>query len=149
MSELMELIKSDSQVSMHIDIRLKDGSIADSTREFGKPMNFKMGEEVFSEKLERALLGLKQGDKKRVMLFPQEAFGEVHPANIYQIPKSQLAKMTDEYEIGTIILFAQPNGQQMPGIVRAIEDTEVTIDFNHPLAGQVVLFDLEIVDVSQ
>lgn len=143
-----KLIKSDSEVSLHIDIRLKDGSIADSTRNIGKPMIFKMGEEVFSDKLEQSLLGLKAGDKKKVMLFPNEAFGEAHPANIYQIPKIQLAKMADEYEVGTIILFAQPNGKQMPGIVREIQETEVTIDFNHPLAGQVVLFDVEIVGVN-
>jgi len=144
---MQEVIGQNSTVSMHIDIRLKDGSIADSTRELKKPMNFQMGTEVFSDKLEAGLLGLKSGDKKKIMLFPNEAFGESHPANIYQIPKSQLAKMADSYEVGTIILFAQPNGAQMPGIVREIGETEVCIDFNHPLAGQVVLFDVEIMEV--
>ncbi len=142
-----KIIGQNSAVSMHIDIRLKDGSVADSTRELKKPMSFQMGTETFSDKLESSLLGLKPGDKKKIMLFPNEAFGESHPANIYQIPKSQLAKMADEYEVGTIILFAQPNGKQMPGIVREIGETEVCIDFNHPLAGQVVLFDVEIVEV--
>jgi len=141
-------INQNSQVAMHIDIRLKDGSIADSTRDLKKPMVFQMGQEIFSDKLEAGLLGLKAGDKKKIMLLPSDAFGEAHPANIYQIPKYQLAKMTDEYDIGTIILFAQPNGQEMPGIVREIGETEVCIDFNHPLAGQVVLFDVEIVEVS-
>lgn len=142
-----KIINKDSKVFMHIDIRLKDGSVADSTRELKKPMEFQMGTETFSDKLEAGLLGLKVGDKKKIMLLPDEAFGEAHPANIYQIPKAQLSKMQDAYEIGTIILFAQPNGKEMPGIVREIGDSEVCIDFNHPLAGQVVLFDVEIIEV--
>lgn len=148
MSEIQIQIQENSTVSMHLDIRLKDGSVADSSRSFGKPLVFTMGQEFFSDKLEKSLLGLKAGDKKKTMLFPNEAYGEAHPANIYEMPKSQLAKMSDGYELGTIILFAQPNGQQLPGIVRNIQETEVTIDFNHPLAGQVVLFDMEIVEVK-
>ena len=146
-------IKSDSTVSMHLDIRLKDGSIADSTRNIGRPMKFKMGEGNFSEKLERGLLELSPGDKKKIMLLPKEAFGEAHPANIYHMPKSQLARMKESYEVGSIIIFTQPNGKELPGIIRAIDHPEdpnkgeVEVDFNHPLAGQVVLFDIEIIEI--
>ena len=64
-----KIIGQNSAVSMHIDIRLKDGSVADSTRELKKPMSFQMGTETFSDKLESSLLGLKPGDKKKIMLF--------------------------------------------------------------------------------
>jgi FKBP-type peptidyl-prolyl cis-trans isomerase SlpA len=131
---------------MHFDIRLKDGSIADSTRSVGQPMQFQLGTGVFSEKLEAELVGMKIGDKKKIMLLPHEAFGEPHPANVYQVPKNRFKDM--ELEPGLIVIFTQLNGDELPGIVREIGEEEVTIDFNHPLAGQVVLFDIEIMAIA-
>lgn len=145
----MSEITPTSTVSMHLDIRLKDGSMADSTRSLGEPMRFTMGEEVFSDKLEASLVGLKAGDKTKVMLLPHQAFGEPHPANIFEVPRSRFKDMpAEELEPGNIIAFAQLDGREMPGIIRSVQDQEVTVDFNHPLAGEVVLFDIEIVEVS-
>ncbi len=141
-------IAASSWVSMHIDIRLKDGSMAESTHNIGKPMRFQMGTDTFSKKLEEALLGLKAGDKKKVMLLPEDAFGEPHPANIYQIPKSRFTQVEKDCEPGTIVMFSHPSGSERPGIIREVQTNEVTIDFNHPLAGQVVLFDVEIITVE-
>lgn len=144
----MTKIDQNSQISMHFDIRLKDGSVADSTRSFEKPMTFKIGDGSFSEKMESELMGLTLGDKKKIMLMPDEAFGESHPANIFQVPVSKMNQLEGGYEVGSIILFSQPNGVEMPGLVREVGEREVTIDFNHPLAGQVVLFDVEIMAVE-
>ncbi len=143
-------ITANSDILLHFDIRLKDGSIADSTHHIGQAMPLTLGKQVFSDTFEQALIGLKAGDKKKIMLMPEEAFGEAHPANIYQMPKSRLDNVeSDEpLDIGSIIQFNQPNGQIMPGIIRGIDDHEVTIDFNHPLAGQIVLFDVEIIAVQ-
>ena len=138
------MITEKSVVTLHIDIRLKDGSIADSTRTVGRPMEFHMGQEVFSEKFERALLGLKTGDKKKVMLLPEDAFGMPHPANIFRVPKKRFQSVEAPLEVGLIILFTEASGVPRPGIVREIHENELTVDFNHPLAGQVVLFDVEI-----
>ncbi|MDF2530317.1 MAG: FKBP-type peptidyl-prolyl cis-trans isomerase family protein [Gammaproteobacteria bacterium] len=144
------VIKAGSTVSMHFDIRLKDGSIAESTRSFEQPMTFTLGQEVFSEKLEQEMLGMKVGDKKKIMLLPEDAFGEPHPANIYQMSRSQFSKMEQDapLEEGLIVAFVQPNGEELPGIIREINEDEVTVDFNHPLSGQVVLFDIEIMAVK-
>ena len=147
---MSEAIQANSKVTMHFDLRLKDGSIAESTHQVGTPMTFNMGDERFSDKMESELLGLKVGDKKKIILLPEDAFGEPHPANIYQMPISRFDKMELDgpLEPGLIVLFTQMDGQQLPGIVQAIEADEVTIDFNHPLAGNVVLFDIEIMTVS-
>lgn len=142
----MKVIQKNSMVTMHFDIRLKDGSIAESTRAF-KPMQFQMGTGVFSEKLEEKLLELKSGDKPKVMLMPEDAFGEAHPANIFQVPADKFTGK-ENVEIGMIFLFTQPSGQEIPGIIRAIDAHEVTVDFNHPLSGQVILFDIEIIEVQ-
>ncbi|MDF2690563.1 MAG: peptidylprolyl isomerase [Gammaproteobacteria bacterium] len=146
----MNFIQPGSTVSMHFDIRLKDGSIAESTRSFKNPMTFTLGQGVFSDKLEQEMLGLKVGDKKKIMLLPEDAFGEPHPANIYQVSRDRFAKMEQDtpLEEGLIVAFVQQNGDELPGIIREIDAEEVTVDFNHPLSGQVVLFDIEIMEVK-
>ena len=143
-------IEADSQVTLHFDVRLKDGSVADSTREIGEPFTFQMGRGVFSDKFESALVGMSQGDKKKIMLLPQDAFGEPHPANVFQVPMSKFkgSPVENDLEPGVILQFTQMNGQDMPGLVREVGEEEVTVDFNHPLAGHVVLFDVEILGVQ-
>ena len=141
-------IESNSTVKIHFELRLKDGSIAEDTRQIGQPMQFTMGDETFSDKMEEELLGLAVGERKKIMLLPADAFGDTHPANIYEFPKSRFTDLAEPLEEGLIIAFTQQNGVELPGTVRAVSDTEVTIDFNHPLAGHVVLFDVEIVEIS-
>ena len=147
----MGQIQANSIVTMHFDLRLKDGSVAESSREIGQPMTFAMGEETFSEKFESAMLGLSEGDKKKIMLLPEDAFGEAHPANIFQVPLSKFkgTDVANQLEVGLIISFAQPNGQEMPGLIRELNDHEATVDFNHPLAGQVILFDVEVIAIKE
>jgi FKBP-type peptidyl-prolyl cis-trans isomerase SlpA len=144
------VIQKDSLVTMHFDVRLKDGSIAESTRTIGKPMTFQMGKDFFSPKLETELLGLEIGAKPKIMLMPEDAFGPIHPANIYQVPRTQFkGTLAQELEVGLIVVFTQPDGRELPGIIHALDEVEATVDFNHPLAGQVILFDIEIIDVKQ
>ncbi len=145
----MKEITNKSTVKLHFDIRLKDGTIAESTHNIGRPMTFTMGDESFSDKMEQALLGLKAGDSKKIMLLPDDAFGQPHPANIYEFPRHRFESLQEPLEEGLIIAFTQQNGVELPGVVRKIGQSEVTIDFNHPLAGKVVLFDVEIVEVSE
>lgn len=140
-------IQKDSTVTLHFDIRLKDGSVADGTRAVGKPFQFQMGTGVFSEKLEEKLLGLTIGDKPKIMLLPEEAFGEPHPSNIFQVPRSKFNE-DEALETGMIYLFTQKDGRELPGIIRNIDQHEVTVDFNHPLSGQVILFDMEICAIA-
>ena len=147
MSDIKNKISENSEVVMHLDIRLKDGSVAESSRKMEKALTFKMGDKVFSDKFESEILGLKAGDKKKVMLLPKDAFGEPHPANIYQVPKDKFAEFSDPIEEGSIIEFAQVKGAPQLGVVRNIDEHELTVDFNHPLSGQVVLFDCEILKV--
>ncbi len=145
----MKTITRDSEISIHFDIRLKDGSVADSTRNIGKAFQFKLGTGVFADKLEEKLVGLSVGAKPKIMLLPEDAFGEPHPAQIYQVPKAKFSQAdgAETLEVGSIFLFSQPNGQEVPGIIQAIDEHEITVDFNHPLAGQVILFDIEVMAI--
>lgn len=131
---------------MHFDLTLTDGSAADSTRMNNKPAKLVMGDGSLTSQFEACLLGLSKGQKKAFTLAPEEAFGHPNPDNIYYLDKSKFGPETPVEE-GAIIAFTQPDGTELPGIIRSVAGESVTVDFNHPLAGQTVVFDVEIIDV--
>lgn len=133
---------------MHFAIKLEDGSAADSTRVNDKPARFVMGDGSLTEAFERCLLGLEEGESKSFDLEPEQAFGMPNPDNIYYLDRSKFSADAPA-EVGAIIAFTQPDGAELPGIVREVAGDSVTIDFNHPLAGHKVTFEVEIIEVGE
>lgn len=144
---MTQVIDQNSEVLMHFDLKLSDGSAADSTRVNNKPAKLQMGDGSLTANFEACLLGLTAGEKKAFTLEADEAFGMPNPDNIHHMDKTRFAADTP-IEVGTIIAFSQPDGSEIPGIIREVEGDSVTVDFNHPLAGQRVIFDVEIISVS-
>ncbi len=139
-------IGKNSFVKIHFKFRMKDGSIAEDTENYGKPFVFQMGQGSFTDKVEQELLGVQIGDSKRVVLLPEEAFGERHLANIYSVPRNRFKDM--DLEEGLIVLFIQKDGTKLPGIVTEFDDYDVSIDFNHPLSGQIIVFEVKVLVVA-
>ncbi|MBU3021856.1 FKBP-type peptidyl-prolyl cis-trans isomerase [Aestuariibacter sp. A3R04] len=139
-------INAASEVIMHFDLKLEDGSAADSTRVNKKPAKLVMGDGSLTPNFEACLLGLQKGDKKSFTLAPEDAFGQPNPDNIHHMDRNRFSNDLT-LEEGVIVAFAQPDGSEVPGIIRSVAGDSVTVDFNHPLAGQTVIFDVEIVDV--
>lgn len=140
-------IEHGREVVLHFTIKLTDDSVADSTKMSGKPAKFRMGDGSLTENFEACLVGLKAGDDREFELEAKDAFGEPNPDNIYQVDATKFSAETKP-EVGAILAFTQPDGTDLPGIVRGINEQFVTIDFNHPLAGQRVRFAVEIIDVN-
>jgi FKBP-type peptidyl-prolyl cis-trans isomerase SlpA len=139
-------INDKSQVIAHITMKLSDGSAADSTKVNKKPAKIVMGDESISPAFEAQLIGLAAGDSKEFTLEAKDAFGEPNPDNFHYVDADKFN--TDvPAEIGSIITFTQPGGIELPGMVKEITGTSVTIDFNHPLAGQAVTFVIDVVEV--
>jgi len=141
-----KVIAENSEVLMHFSIKLADGSAVDSTKVDNKPAKFVMGDGSLTAGFEDCLLGLKEGSSESFTLPPEDAFGLPNPDNFHYI---ELSKFTADVpaEIGTIISFTQPDGTELPGIVREIVADSVTVDFNHPLAGQTVTFEVDVLEV--
>ncbi|MGL5814394.1 FKBP-type peptidyl-prolyl cis-trans isomerase [Aeromonas sp.] len=137
----------DSSVLFHFSIKLEDGSVADSTALHGKPARLRMGDGSLTDSFEQCLLGLQQGEAKSFTLAPEQAFGLSNPDNIYHLDRAKFGADM-EPKVGTIMIFDQPNGGELPGIIRAVEGMSVTVDFNHPLAGHTVTFEVEILGVD-
>lgn len=146
----MSVIKENSEVLMHFSIQLEDGSVADSTQATGKPAKFRMGDGSLTGNFEKCLLGLMEGEKSGFVLEPEDAFGLANPDNIHHM---ELSKFSAEVpaEVGTIVGFSgpdSPDSPDIPGIITHVVGDSVTVDFNHPLAGQRVTFDVEVVTIQ-
>lgn len=146
-SDSSKVICDSSQVILHFDLTLEDGTAADSTRVNDKPAKMVMGDGSLTPNFEACLLDLKVGDKKSFTLAPIDAFGMPNPDNIYHVDRTKFTADMDLSE-GMIMGFSQPDGSELPGIIRSIAGHSVTVDFNHPLAGQTVVFAVEIIDVK-
>ncbi len=141
------IVGDKSQVILHFDLTLKDGTAADSTRVSDKPAKMVMGDGSLTPNFEACLLGLTKGDKKSFTLEAADAFGMPNPDNIYHLDRTKFGAELDIKE-GMIMGFSQPDGSELPGVIRSIAGHSVTVDFNHPLAGQTVIFNVEIIDVK-
>lgn len=141
------IIGTSSTVIFHFDIKLSDGSAAESSRVHNKPARLQMGDGSISPAFEAQLLGMAAGDKKTFTLAPEDAYGMPNPDNIYYVERSKFSAETPA-RAGSIISFTMPDGSELPGLVRDVTGESVTVDFNHPLAGQTLTFNVEILQVS-
>jgi len=143
----MSVIKESSEVLMHFAIKLEDGSVAESTQAMGKPAKFRMGDGSLTDNFEKCLMGLMAGQVSSFTLEPEDAFGLSNPDNIHHVDLTKFGADAPA-EVGTIIAFAGPDGNDIPGIITEVVGDSVTVDFNHPLAGQRVTFDVEVVTIE-
>jgi len=139
-------IQVGSQVTMHFTLKLTDNSVAETTKD-REPAVFTVTQESLKDPVESKLIGLKAGEKMRVELSPDKAYGFPNPENYHVIPLTQFpAEAT--LQIGEVFQFDRPNGEAVPGIISKIEGDQITIDFNHPLSGQTLLFLAEVLSVE-
>ncbi|WP_428771226.1 FKBP-type peptidyl-prolyl cis-trans isomerase [Vibrio sp.] len=143
----MMTIQQDSAVTLHFTIKMADGSVADSTHNQGKPAKLIIGDGSLSDNFESCLIGLTAGDSKSVQLKAADAFGMPNPDNIHHMDRAKFVGDA-EVEVGTVMAFSGPDGVEIPGIITEIAGDSVTVDFNHPLAGQDVTFEVEILSVE-
>lgn len=146
MTEETAIISQGSSVVMYFSITLEDGTVAETT-ELGDPLYFVMGDETIIEGLELALYGLKAGDKQSLKIGPETAYGYSDPENVHAMA---LSEFPDDMhvECGMIVNFAMPDEEEYPGMIKEVGSKQVTVDFNHPLAGHEIVFEVEILEVS-
>ncbi|MBE7215627.1 FKBP-type peptidyl-prolyl cis-trans isomerase [Shewanella benthica] len=130
----------------HMNIVLEDGSTADNTKASGKPARLNIGDESLSPAFEAQINSLEEGDTHSFTLEAVDAFGESNPDAIHYMDRSKFPGDM-ELEPGVIVSFAGPGGSEIPGVVREVAGDSVTVDLNHPLAGQVLTFELEVIQV--
>lgn len=139
------MIQDGSSVTIEYTLTV-DGQVADSSQGRG-PLTYKQGEHQIIPGLEKQLAGMKAGERKTVTIEPKDGYGDVDPAAEQKIPREMIPKDVVP-EAGMMLGMTTPSGQQVPVRIKAVDEKNVTIDLNHPLAGKALSFDVTIVKVE-
>ena len=132
-------------VTINFILKDEDGNVLESTENM-EPFSFISGNNQILPKLEEAVNQMLIGTKRDVKVQAAEGYGEYNESAIQQVDKNEFPEDI-KLEEGMRMIANSPDGKQMPFIVNKIEEKEVTIDFNHPLAGKNLEFNVELVDV--
>lgn len=119
-----------------------EGNVLDASEQ-GQPLPFLEGAGQILPKLEEELIGLNEGDKRNVKLAAADAYGEVRDNMFMEVPKEELAHLP-QLEVGAHLRLELSGGAHIVRVAK-MTDTHVTLDGNHPLAGQPLEFDIEMV----
>jgi FKBP-type peptidyl-prolyl cis-trans isomerase SlpA len=133
-------VSEGTRVYLNFSVSLQDGSEVD-TNFGGDPVDFVIGDGSLLPGFERLLFGMTGGERQMFTVLPENAFGQPNDNNLQYLPRDQFDDDA-EMEIGLVFSFADAGGGEVPGMIISFDDEEVTVDFNHPLAGRTILFDV-------
>ena len=134
-----------TRITLKFALFLKHGDLIDSTGD--KPASCVIGDESLLPGFERAMFGMRAGEKEIFEISPENGFGVPNPQNIHIIQAS-LFKDVDKKE-GAVISFADPHGLERPGVINRVMGDSLEVDFNHPLAGKDLVFEVEVLAVER
>jgi FKBP-type peptidyl-prolyl cis-trans isomerase SlpA len=133
-------VSEGTRVYLNFSVSLEDGSEVDTN--FGSdPVDFVVGDGSLLPGFERLIFGMSAGERQMFTVSPENAFGQPNDNNVQYLPRDQFDEDL-ELEIGLVFSFADASGGEVQGMIIAFDEDEVTVDFNHPLSGRTILFDV-------
>lgn len=132
-------------IHIHYNGKLKDGTVFDSS-EGRDPLQFTIGEKSIIPKLEEAIVGMATGDTATVEIDAADAYGPHRPEAVQTVDRSMIPANID-LSVGNQLQATTQEGQTVVLTVREANDTTVTLDGNHPLAGEDLIFEIEVVEI--
>lgn len=142
-----EQAKNGDTAHVHYTGRLEDGQVFDSS-EGGEPLSFEVGAGQVISGFDDGVRGMEVGDKKRIEIESDDAYGPRTEALIQTVERDKI-NLGAEPEIGMNLMMHLPDGNQIPVSITEVTESHVTLDANHPLAGQKLVFDVELVDLQK
>lgn len=112
-----------------------------------EPLTFVVGSKSVIPGLENQLMGMSVGQQKKIIIGADEAYGPVDPNAFKEVPRSAMPQDT-ELKPGVVVEAEDPQGGSFPGVVWEVKTDSVVLNFNHPLAGQTLEFDVQILDIQ-
>lgn len=137
--------KSGDTVSIHYTGRLEDGTVFD-TSEDKDPLEFTLGEGKVIPGFEKAVEGMEEGDTRTATIDSEDAYGERRDDLVLSVAKQQLPDDLDP-EVGQRLQMQAGDGQTFQVVISDVESDSVEVDANHPLAGEDLTFDIELVEI--
>ena len=144
----MAQAKSGDTVQVHYTGTLNDGTVFDSSA--GRtPLEFTVGSGQVIKGFDDGVSGMTPGDKKTINIPVEDAYGPANEEMVFTLNRSDIPDDIPLEEGMTLNMHEDGSPQPIPVIIRQLSDTSVTLDANHPLAGQALTFDIELVDVKE
>jgi FKBP-type peptidyl-prolyl cis-trans isomerase SlyD len=137
-----DTVTRDTVVSMYYTLTDATGTILDASKD--EPMEYLQGHQNIIPGLESELEGLKPGDHKKIVVQPEDGYGPHNPDLIFSLPLEQFGG--ESPQSGMVVQLQSPEGAMMATVLK-VENNEVTLDANHPLAGKTLNFEIEIVNI--
>ena len=142
----MSQVKKDDKVKVHYTGKLGNGEVFDSSIE-REPMEFQVGSGQLIPGFENGVIDMKVNEKKTLVIPSDEAYGEPRKELIQEVPKDRLPEEIKP-EIGMGLVSKTPEGQEIQLVVKEVNDDSIVVDGNHPLAGQELTFEIEVVGIG-
>jgi peptidylprolyl isomerase len=137
--------KNGDTVQVNYTGKLADGTVFDSSVG-GNPLEFTIGKGLVIPGFEKAVMGMKIGEKKTVTIPANEAYGPSRADFIFEVPREKLTNVTNP-QVGQQLKSTQNDGSLITAIITKVTDTIVTVDANHALAGKDLTFELELLKI--
>jgi len=132
-------------ISMEYTLTLEDKKVLD-TNVGAEPMNFTQGSHQIIPGLESALEGMKVGESKQVTVNPEEGYGPINPQAVQEVSIENIPP--DARKVGVRLQGQDAQGRMVHPLVTEVKEQVVMLDFNHPLAGKKLFFDVKILDIK-
>ncbi len=142
----MSKVKENDTVEVHYTGKLVNGQVFDSSLE-REPLQVQLGQGQLIPGFEKALVDMAVNEKKTVTIPKEEAYGDIHDELFQKVLKTELPEDIKP-EVGMGLVGASPDGQQQQFIIAQVNDDDIIINANHPLAGQDLVFDLELIAIK-
>lgn len=139
----MAIREENSVVGLEYEVKEAGTTEIVDSNKGGSPLEFITGKGQLIPGLEKQLAGMNEGESADIMVKAEDAYGEVNPEAVQTLPKEQFEGV--ELEAGMMLYGQGEDGQQVQVIVKSFTDTDVTIDYNHPLAGKDLMFAVTII----
>jgi peptidylprolyl isomerase len=137
-----------TQVKVHYRGILTDGTEFDNSYNRGEPIEFQVGVGQMISGFDAAVVGMSVGDKKTITLTPNDAYGDINPEANTEIDRQAFPEGLELAE-GLPVPLSTPEGHNLVGTISQLNETTVTVDLNHPLAGKNLQFDIEVIDIGE
>jgi len=140
---MAEKVENGNFVQVHYTGTFDDNTVFDSSD--GKdPLEVLAGNGMLIKGFDEALIGMKDGDKKEITVEAKDAYGEPNEMLVQKIPRKELSPEITP-EVGMVLGVKAPTGQVFPATIKEVNDDEILLDANHPLAGKTLHFKLELI----
>ena len=143
---MSEKIKVGDKISVNYTGKLENGDIFDSS-EGRAPLEFTVGAGELIKGFDQAVVGMEVGDKKTVHIEAGDAYGERSDDRVFDLPKDRVPEEM-KLEVGMQVQLKDKDNNPIPAIVSAIKEDAIELDVNHPLAGKMLQFDIEVVETG-